>query len=106
MEGDAIITDLEYKIKDETYLIGNEEVNKTTYIMTVDSTRDEFASKEDRKIKVNEDIPGDVYGITKIEKDNLEIVSLELYAEIMYVTGQEPYESIEVCTYSKDIEVI
>lgn len=39
-EGDPIITELSYKIKDETYLLSGKPVNKTTYILKVDNTKD------------------------------------------------------------------
>jgi len=97
--------DLEYKIKDETYKLGNEDVNKTTYILTEDNTRDKFSAEADRKITVNEDIPGDVYGIYKKQNDEMIHVVLGLYAIIDYVNEDVPrYENIEVCAYRKIIE--
>lgn len=105
VEGDLVIKDLEYKIKDETYKLGNEDVNQTTYILTEDNTRDKFSAEVDRKITVNEDIPGDVYGIYKEKKDEMIHVVLGLYAEIDYINEDVPrYENIEVCAYRKSIE--
>lgn len=105
VEGDLVIKDLEYKIKDETYKLGNEDVNKTTYILTEDNTRDKFSAEADRKITVNEDIPGDVYGIYKKQNDEMIHVVLGLYAIIDYVNEDVPrYENIEVCAYRKIIE--
>ena len=102
---DLVIKDLEYKIKDETYKLGNEDVNKTTYILTEDNTRDKFSAEADRKITVNEDIPGDVYGIYKKQNDEMIHVVLGLYAIIDYVNEDVPrYENIEVCAYRKIIE--
>ena len=105
VEGDFTIKDLEYKIKEETYKFGNEDVNKTTYILTEDCTRDKFSAEVDRKITVNEDIPGEFYGIYKEQKDEMIHVVLGLYAIIDYVNEDVPrYENIEVCAYRKSIE--
>ena len=64
-EGDPIITELSYKIKDETYLFKGEQVNETTYILKVDNTRDRFAAQSDRKITIDDDIPGQDFGIVE-----------------------------------------
>ena len=102
--GDAIIKDLEYKIKDETYELGNEYVHKTTYVLTTDNTRDKFA-EADRKITVDDDIPGDVYGILKVQQDDKIAVMLGIYAQIDYIDlNVKRYEEIEVCEYRKSIE--
>lgn len=107
IEGDPIITDLEYKITDETYLLSGKPVNKTKYIMKVDNTRDEFAATEDRKITEDDDIPGEIYGITTVEKDNMVQVVIALYAELQYVSPTSKiYDDIEVCAYSKNAEVV
>ena len=71
-EGDMIIEDLEYNAKNEEY------------ILTTDNTRDKFSAEEDRKITVNEDIPGNFYGITKTEENGIITIKLNLYAEILY----------------------
>lgn len=107
IEGDAIISDIEYKIKDETYLLSGKPVNKTTYIIRTDNTRDEFAEQEDRVIKENNNIPGDVYGITTREEGDMIYVDLALYAEISYADSTvKPFENIPICAYSKKSEVI
>ena len=107
VEGDTIITDVEYKIKDETYLLSGEPVNKTTYIVRKDNTRDEFAAESDRRIIENDNIPGEVYGITTEENGDMVYVELALYAEINYVDSSiKPYEDIEICAYSKNAEII
>ena len=105
VEGDLVIKDLEYKIKDETYKLGNEDVNKTTYILTEDNTRDKFSAEADRKITVNEDIPGDVYGIVEVQREDMIAVVLGLYAIIDYIdSNAKIYEEVEVCEYRKSIE--
>ena len=104
VEGHLVIKDLEYKIKDETYKLGNEDVHETTYILTTDNTRDKFSAEADRKITVNEDIPGDVYGIYKEQKEEMIRVMLGIYAEINYVSDANVYKEIEVCTYRKRAE--
>ena len=107
VEGDTIITDVEYKIKDETYLLSGEPVNKTTYIVRKDNTRDEFAAESDRIITENDNIPGEIYGITTEENGDMVYVELALYAEINYVDSSiKPYENIEICAYSKSAEII
>ena len=113
VEGDLVIKDLEYKIKDETYKLGNEDVNKTTYILTEDNTRDKFSAEADRKITVNE-ITAKVCPskvclgtplLLKKQNDEMIHVVLGLYAIIDYVNEDVPrYENIEVCAYRKIIE--
>ena len=65
------IQDIIEKEKYEKYKLGNEYVNKTTYILTTDNTRDKFAAEADRKITVNDDIPGDIYGILKVQREDM-----------------------------------
>lgn len=102
-EGDPIITELSYKIKDETYLLSGKPVNKTTYILKVDNTRDRFADESDRKVTIDENIPGNIYGITE-EKNGEEVnINLSLYAQIQYVdSNTKRYNSINICSYSSD----
>ena len=79
-------------------------MHETTYILTTDNTRDKFSAEADRKITVNEDIPGDVYGIYKEQKEEMIRVMLGIYAEINYVSDANVYKEIEVCTYRKRAE--
>ena len=77
-EGDMIIEDLEYNAKNE--------------------------AEEDRKITVNEDIPGNFYGITKTEENGIITIKLNLYAEILYQNeNSKVYNNINICSYKKDI---
>lgn len=106
-EGDPIITELSYKIKDETYEIGNETKNKTTYVLKTDNTRDKWSVEQDRKVIINDDIPGEIYGITEEKEGNTTIVNLALYAEICYADeNAKIYEPIHVCSYPSDIEQV
>lgn len=103
-EGDPIITELSFKIKDETYILSGEPVNKTTYILKRDNTRDRFAWEQ--KITVDEDIPGEIYTISLREASEEIKLSLELTAEINYVsTNSKIYDSIDVCSYLANTEV-
>lgn len=103
-EGDPIITELSFKIKDETYILSGEPVNKTTYILKRDNTRDRFAGEQ--KITVDEDIPGEIYTISLREASEEIKLSLELTAEINYVsTSSKIYDSIDVCSYLANTEV-
>lgn len=103
-EGDPIITELSFKIKDETYILSGKPVNKTTYILKRDNTRDRFA--EEPKITVDEDIPGEIYTISLRESSEEIKLSLELTAEINYVsTSSKIYDSIDVCNYLANTEV-
>lgn len=103
-EGDPIITELSFKIKDETYILSGKPVNKTTYILKRDNTRDKFA--EEPKITVDEDIPGEIYTISLRESSEEIKLSLELTAEINYVsTSSKIYDSIDVCSYLANTEV-
>lgn len=108
------IQDLEYKILDEKYINEDgQEVNKTGYRLLTDLSRiqsweiawDYKELLELQKIKINDDIPGEYYGITVVEDEgvNAVSVSLELYAQIQYNNSKdEPYENIEITRYLLD----
>lgn len=103
-EGDPIITELSFKIKDETYILSGKPVNKTTYILKRDNTRDRFAGKQ--KITVDEDIPGEIYTISLQEGCEETKISLELTALIQYVDeNAKVYNSIDICSYLPNVEV-
>lgn len=103
-EGDPIITELSFKIKDETYILSGKPVNKTTYILKRDNTRDRFA--EEQKITVDEDIPGEIYTISFQEGCEETKISLELTALIQYVDeNAKVYNSIDICSYLPNVEV-
>ena len=90
IEGDAIITDLEYKAG-----LG--------YILTTDNTRDAFGA--DTKVINNNDIPLKFYTIDLVQnKDFIDIVLL-LTGEIDYESNKKEYETITVASYSKDSEI-
>lgn len=104
-EGDPIITELSYQIKDETYLFKGEQVNETTYVLKVDNTRDKLAAEDDRKIIIDEDIPGQFFGIGERKEGKTVHVELALCAIIEYATKEaKQYKTIEVCSYSSDSE--
>lgn len=103
-EGDPIITELSFKIKDETYILSGKPVNKTTYILKRDNTRDRFAGEQ--KITVDEDIPGEIYTISLQEGCEETKLSLELTALIQYVDeNAKVYNSIDICSYLPNVEV-
>ena len=90
IEGDAIITDLEYKAG-----LG--------YILTTDNTRDAFGA--DTKVIINNDIPSKFYTIDLVQnKDFIDIVLL-LRGEIDYESNKKEYKTITVASYSKDSEI-
>ena len=104
-EGDPIITELSYQIKDETYLFKGKQVNETTYVLKVDNTRDKLAAEDDRKIIIDEDIPGQFFGIGERKEGKTIHVELALCAIIEYATKEaKQYKTIEVCSYSSDSE--
>lgn len=104
-EGDPIITELSYQIKDETYLFKGEQVNETTYVLKVDNTRDKLAAEDDRKIIIDEDIPGQFFEIGERKEGKTIHVELALCAIIEYATKEaKQYKTIEVCSYSSDSE--
>ena len=87
IEGDAIITDLEYKAG-----LG--------YILTTDNTRDAFGA--DTKVINNNDIPLKFYTIDLVQnKDFIDIV-LKKKKKIDYESNKKEYEPITVVSYSKD----
>ena len=89
IEGDAIITDLEYKAD-----VG--------YILTTDNTRDAFGA--DTKVITNSDIPAKFYTIDLVENTDLIDIVLQLTGEIDYESNKKEYKSITVASYSKDSE--
>lgn len=106
-EGDPIITELSYKIKDETYLFKGEQVNETTYILKVDNTRDRFAAQSDRKITIDDDIPGQDFGIVEEKSEKEVTIQLALYSIGEYATKDaKQYKTINVCSYPKDSEIV
>ena len=87
IEGDAIITDLEYKAG-----LG--------YILTTDNTRDAFGA--DTKVIINNDIPSKFYTIDLVENKDLIDIALLLTGEIDYESNKKDYKPITVASYSKD----
>ena len=107
IEGDPIITELIYKIKDETYEFSGKQVNKTTYILKHDNTQDKWSSEADRKITVDNDIPGDVFTITERKDGDYINVELALCAQICYVDeNSKIYENIQICSYRENAETV
>ena len=87
IEGDAIITDLEYKVE-----VG--------YILTTDNTRDAFGA--DTKVITNSDIPAEFYTIDLVEDKDFFDILLLLTGEIDYESNKKEYKPISVISYSKD----
>lgn len=105
-EGDAIITDLSYNIKEETYILSENKVNKSNYVLKIDNTRDRFASDEERKISIEENIPGEIYTIDLKESCEETKLSLELVAEINYENpNSKVYNTIDICSYLPNIQI-
>lgn len=103
-EGDPIITEVSFKIKDETYTLSGKPVNKTTYIVKRDNTRDRFA--EEQKVTVDEDIPGEIYTISLQQGCEETKLSIELTAQIQYVdSNSKIYDSINICSYLPNVEI-
>lgn len=103
-EGEPIITELSFKVKDETYILSGENVNKTTYILKRDNTRDSYAEKQE--ITIDEDIPGEIYTIGLQEGCESITLSLALIAQINYVDANSKiYDSIDICSYLPNAEI-
>ncbi len=93
MEGDMIFTDIEY-------------TEEGKYKIMHDNTRDQFLAKEDRKITLEDDFPGEIYGILEIEEGENIHLELALYAIIEDVDSTvKRYENEIVCRYPKDVTV-
>lgn len=90
IEGDAIITDLEYKAD-----VG--------YILTTDNTRDAFGA--DTRVIKNSDIPSEFYTIDLVENEDFFDIVLLLTGEIDYESNKKEYKTITVASYSKDSEI-
>ena len=89
IEGDAIITDLEYKAD-----VG--------YILTTDNTRDAFGA--DTRVIKNSDIPSEFYTIDLVENEDFFDIVLQLTGEIDYESNKKEYKPITVASYSKNSE--
>ncbi len=90
IEGDAIITDLEYKAD-----VG--------YILTTDNTRDAFGA--DTRVIKNSDIPSEFYTIDLVENEDFFDIVLQLTGKIDYESNKKEYKPITVASYSKDSEI-
>ena len=89
IEGDPIITDLEYK-------------KGAGYILTYDNTRDAFGA--DTKITTYEDMPEEIYNVALTEDDNCIYVTLALQGVIDYDSESEKeYKPMTVVNYSKEL---
>ena len=89
IEGDPIITDLEYK-------------KGAGYILTYDNTRDAFGA--DTKITTYEDMPEEIYNVALTEDDNFMYVTLALQGVIDYDSESEKeYKPMTVVNYSKEL---
>ncbi len=101
MEGDPIITQIDYKKDNES---------EGHYILKVDSRRDKYAAEKDRTIKINEDIPGSIYTIIITEKENIKYVKLS-YGLLDFISEEaekefkEKYKNIDICSYGATVEV-
>ena len=87
IEGDPIITDLQYNENDG-------------YILTYDNTRDAFGA--DTKVTTYDDIPSNIYTIDLIEDGNLINIKLVLQGAIDYNSDTKEYKPLFVANYSKD----
>ena len=88
IEGDPIITDLEYR-------------ESLGYILTYDNTRDAFGA--DTKVTINDQLPEKFYTIDLIEDGDLINIELALRGAIDFETeDKEEYKPIIVASYSKD----
>ena len=90
IEGDPIITDLEYR-------------ENLGYILTYDNTRDAFGA--DTKVTTYDDIPAEIYSIDLVEDENLINIELTLQGAIDYDSKSEKeYNPMTVASYPKEIE--
>ena len=90
IEGDPIITDLEYR-------------ENLGYILTYDNTRDTFGV--DTKVTTYDDIPAEIYSIDLVEDENLINIELTLQGAIDYDSKSEKeYKPMTVASYPKETE--
>ena len=90
IEGDPIITDLEYR-------------ENLGYILTYDNTRDAFEA--DTKVTTYDNIPAEIYSIDLVEDENLINIELTLQGAIDYDSKSEKeYKPMTVANYPKEIE--
>lgn len=90
IEGDPIITDLEYR-------------ENLGYILTYDNTRDAFGA--DTKVTTYDDIPAEIYSIDLVEDENFINIRLNLQGAIDYDSeSAKEYKPMTVVSYPKEIE--
>lgn len=108
-ENGPSIYDLEYKILDEKYINSEQkEVNKATYTLIEDNSRihsfidsvSEEELKEYQKLKVNNDIPAEYYGINIRDESGIGAYSLALS-----LCAHPHYSSDNITPYKYDIEI-
>lgn len=88
IEGDPIITDLEYR----------EDLG---YILTYDNTRDAFGA--DTKVTTYDNIPAGIYSIDLVEDENLINIELTLQGAIDYDSeSTKEYKPMTVASYPKE----
>ena len=81
------------------------KVNKTGYILKTDATRNNIIPRD---LSINDDIPGQYYGIEIIEDPGVNAVSISLilYSEIDYSLEEKLYKNIEITRYLLDSQII
>ncbi len=103
IEGNPIITQIDYKKDDESE--GN-------YILKTDFRRDKYAAGEDKKININDDIPGEFYTIKIEEKDNQKDLYLDLSHGVLDFNSEEAekefkekYKKIHICSFKVTVSI-
>lgn len=91
IEGQLILYDLSYDGKD--------------YILQKDFTRDGYSLKEDRIIKIKNDIPGYCYTINLNKKENIMSLEFNLYPGIPSDSDEKKYEDIFIVSYKENATV-
>ena len=90
IEGDPIITDLEYR-------------EDSGYILTYDNTRDAFGA-DTKKTSYN-NIPSSIYTIDLIENEHLINVELVVQGVIDFDSSIKEYKPLIVASFSKDAKI-
>lgn len=87
-EGDVLITDICY----QRY--------QNRYVVVTDNSKDRFVEKSNKTSTMKNDLPGNLYGITKTENEGYIKLELTVYGE-----ETNEYKNYEIASYLKNAKI-
>lgn len=87
-EGDVLITDVCY------------QKYQNRYVVVTDNSKDRFVEKSNKTSTIKNDLPGNLYGITKTENEGYIKLELAVYGE-----ETNEYKNYEIASYLKSAKI-